>query len=68
MTEAEEIQREWKYRYTERIGILCDDREPTVQQKQLAGREADEWEAAMAATVRGKFAEGRVMLQNVSAI
>lgn len=42
MTESE-IQAEWKYRYSERLGMMCEDREPTMEQKAIAFREANEW-------------------------
>ena len=42
-TEQDEwLNREWKYRYMERIAILCGSGEPTVEQIQLAAKEADE--------------------------
>jgi hypothetical protein len=28
-----------------RLGILCEDQEPTPEQMAIAAREADEWEA-----------------------
>jgi len=34
---------EHRYRIEERLGILCEDREPTEEQYQLARREADQW-------------------------
>jgi hypothetical protein len=40
----EELIAEWRYRYAERIGILCGSGEPTHQQKTLAAAEADAWE------------------------
>lgn len=33
---------EWKYRFTERLGILCGTNEPTDEEKAIAIREADE--------------------------
>ena len=40
---TEEIQAEWQYRYQERLGIMCEDREPTPEQKAIAFKEANEW-------------------------
>lgn len=37
-----ELQNEWDYRYTERIGIMCGTEEPTEEQKAIAKKEADE--------------------------
>jgi hypothetical protein len=48
MTESE-IQAEWQYRYQERLGIMCEDREPTPEQKAIAYREANEWAMAQEA-------------------
>jgi hypothetical protein len=38
---------DWKYRYDERIAILTagESRTPTLDEKEMAGKEADEWEA-----------------------
>lgn len=36
------IQDEWTYRYQERLGILCGDREPTEQERAIATAEADQ--------------------------
>ena len=35
------FEREWDYRYTERLGILCGAAEPTPAQKRIARQEAD---------------------------
>lgn len=40
LTDAE-ITEEWNYRYAERLGVLCEDREPTDEQKRMARDEAD---------------------------
>ena len=32
---------EWKYRYSERIGIMCGDSEPTREQIEYAYKETD---------------------------
>jgi len=40
MTESE-ITAEWKYRYEERLGILCGAETPTEEQESIARREAD---------------------------
>lgn len=39
---TDEEHTEWGYRYQERLGILCDYREPTPEQVALASKEADE--------------------------
>ena len=36
-----ELKQEWDYRYEERLGILCGDKEPTVEEIAIAGAEAD---------------------------
>jgi hypothetical protein len=36
-----EIEAEWNYIYSERLGILCGDRQETYQQHLLAKAEAD---------------------------
>lgn len=41
MTE-DELQIEWRYRYWERIGMLCGSGEPTEEQKAIARKEADQ--------------------------
>ena len=46
MTTTELIE-EWDAIYQTRIAILCEDREPTVEQKRIAGEEADEWVNAL---------------------
>lgn len=33
--------REWKYRYDERLGILCGANKPTAEQIRMAREEAD---------------------------
>lgn len=38
---AEERKAEWKYRYDERIGMLCEDREPTSIERAIACDEAN---------------------------
>lgn len=40
MTSAQRT--EWQYHYTERLGILCEDQEPTQQEITLAKKDADE--------------------------
>ena len=39
----EEFDYERDYRYTERLGILCEDRAPTPEQEHIARTEADAW-------------------------
>lgn len=34
---------EWAYRYSERVGILCENRIPSAAIKKLAEQEANEW-------------------------
>lgn len=34
---------EWRYRYNERLGILCSDNRPTPEQVEIAQKEAQEW-------------------------
>lgn len=41
MTERE-LQAEWRYRYEERLGIMCGDGDPTDEQRGIAMAEADE--------------------------
>jgi hypothetical protein len=36
-----QLKAEWEYRYAERLGILCGDRQETYQQHLLAKAEAD---------------------------
>ncbi len=43
MNIPDEFEIEWRYRYHERIGILCEDRVPTKEEKQIAKSESDEW-------------------------
>ena len=38
-----EIDREMEIIYTTRLGILCENRVPTVAQMKMAQDEADEW-------------------------
>jgi len=40
MTPAE-LQTEWDYRFTERLGIMAEDQEPTGEQIIIAMAEAD---------------------------
>lgn len=40
MTE-QQLKDEFRYRYEERLGILCCDKEPTTEQMALAMEEAD---------------------------
>lgn len=40
----EEIIAEKTYRYEERLALLCGKKEPNEWQKQLAAKEAQEWE------------------------
>ena len=37
----DELLAEWRYRYKERIAILCDGKEPTQTQDRMARDEAD---------------------------
>jgi hypothetical protein len=39
MTPEEEA--EWLYRYTERLGMMCEDKMPLESQMVIAAREAD---------------------------
>ena len=41
-----EIVREWNYRYEERLGIMCEDREPSSEQIMTAAKCAEQWEKA----------------------
>ena len=43
LTETE-IQTEKRYRYEERLGILCGSNPPTSEQLRIASTEAAEWE------------------------
>lgn len=36
-----EMMAEWQYRHAERLGHLCEDREPTPEQESIAHQEAD---------------------------
>lgn len=38
----DEIGKEWQYRYQERLGILCEDQDPTPEQRKIARDEATE--------------------------
>ena len=38
----EELNAEWRYRYHERIGMLCGTEDPTDWEKSIARQEADE--------------------------
>lgn len=40
---AFELQQEWRYRYEERLGILCGASEPDTIQIAIAKAEADAW-------------------------
>lgn len=37
----QKLREEWKYRYEERLGILCGSAEPTPEQILIAKEEAD---------------------------
>ena len=37
----DELESEWNYRYSERIGIMCGDSEPDIDQQRIAKEEAD---------------------------
>ena len=37
----QELKREWEYAYNERIGILCEDSQPTQEQEREARLCAD---------------------------
>lgn len=43
----EEIETERAYRVSERLAILCEDRPSTREQREIARKEADAWEAAL---------------------
>jgi len=47
-----EIEREKGYRHFERLGILCEDREPTLSQEFMAQQDADEWESEYRKAIR----------------
>ena len=38
----QEMKREWEYYYTERLGMLCEDRDPTPTERNLARRCANQ--------------------------
>jgi hypothetical protein len=38
----EQLREEWRYVYHERIGIMCEDGEPTAEQKEIARAEANQ--------------------------
>ena len=61
-----QVEEEKRYRYEERLGILCGDWQPTPQQEAMARREADSWERArMLARMRGNAPTGhRQLLQH----
>lgn len=40
---TEELKAERSYRIQERLGIMCGSGEPTMEQIEIAEREADEW-------------------------
>ena len=40
---AEQIREEVRYRYQERLGLLCGDLDPTPEQISIARAEAEEW-------------------------
>ena len=42
MTE-QELEAEWRVIYETRLGILCEERQPTEEQLNIATEEADEW-------------------------
>ena len=48
-----ELEMEFFYRYTERLGIMCGTAEPTEEQKAIAKKEADE-----AITILGILEDG----------
>lgn len=39
---TDELAAEWRYRYEERLGILCGGEKPTLEQEKIAHREADD--------------------------
>lgn len=41
---AVEIEYEKGYRYFERLGIMCEDEQPTLSQMFLAQQEGEDWE------------------------
>jgi hypothetical protein len=47
----EEIEREYRYRYHERLGFLVGDGEANAAAKRIARAEADKWKAAAIASV-----------------
>jgi len=38
-----ELVWEWAYRYSERVGMMCEDRIPTQRIRDVATAEANEW-------------------------
>lgn len=42
-TDPYEQSEEYRYRYEERLGILCGSEEPTEAQIKMARDEADQW-------------------------
>ncbi len=61
----EQLQDEWDYRYHERLGHLCEDREPTPIQKWRASREAHATIRAITSTPpeHGSHKKGGAVLQ-----
>jgi hypothetical protein len=55
LTFDQEMEVEWRYRYHERIGMMCDAADPTDRQKQIARCEADEAVAKLRNERRSKF-------------
>ncbi len=45
------------YLYTERLGILCGDAEPTEAQKQIAEKQVEEYEKELAGLESGRKRE-----------
>lgn len=42
MSDAE-IQEEWNYIRDERLGMLCEDRKPTLSERLMAVKDANAW-------------------------
>ena len=38
----QELKREWEYRYQERLALLCEDRDPTPAERNMARRCANQ--------------------------
>ena len=76
MSVRDDIVAEWKYRYLERVAILCGDGTPTQAQKDIAGEEADSWEAErmielrmdLAAVIPGGIRIGRGTLDKLQVV